>query len=1210
MSTPQLAYRFGLRKLRYFHNQEDALRYAATLGPQHVMLKWGAYIFGVLPSYDYIEALFDGGAHLAPPFFGVERPDVPMYQTLVDVDKPQVPYIDIEWYEDDGAGTLTSEEEARTRLKRIIDLYATFSEDRQDHECDIQPFNTSCHRHTGKPWDPVAETGGYKFSFHVTLRCSGNCHLRNFDALHSLMHQFLAYINRPEIKSMPRYAWMWYGPDQSTCVIDTGVYTRRRAMRMPRCAKTPGGTTLRYDPLPEGTCYHVPEALHNRTVYHMHGYIADGPPIDVIDNDDLVPTNNPRPIHRAPLPPGEVDPLERLLQHVTDQLKRADLRFRQPGMIYQTTDTTYEAVVTNIVHRPLSAPNAAVLANYSNWFRVCCIINRIISDRDRALETWNAFTAQVPKRRNMVAFFDGVRNHHALSTRRRDNDADMQFLADRWGITDDWRALMPPVVHDTRCIVTPSARHDHQQYHVDPRQYALNGGVMLVCNQCRSRRFFGYPHEVGSELVDIRYISEHPPLLASLNRVIRSCHMDNATKTDMLLISNMGTGKTHILKCLRALDPSVKLVVLCMRQIFSYNIHKRLEPDIQGLRHYIKNHGDLGNRVVIQIDSLPKLVESRDDGSTQARRYDIVILEEVESLLAYMSSSTLAPKRQLIWSFFYYIINHAKLVLCMDADIGPRTHDILSYLRPGVRKQYIRNLACPLKRHHDIYGDEILWHERLYQALIAGRKMYIVTNDKTRLLSIHRKITSLVAAGTLAADFMDRVLFYTSDTPQSEKRAAEDCNTLWTTKNVVGFTPVIGCGVDFNPPDYPGGYFDDCFTYANDQSSPGRDVHQQIGRCRVLRPGGQVHTCIHHETVRTNITAHTVEDCRDYVISVVDAAKQRSEPAFAMRRVDLETGAVDIDMKDPLVRTLLHNMLERYQGLRAWMAVYNAYAFMHGDTTAYIPRVQDRPESTLVPPGEINRMMAEASEEQDQRLATAVRPTDAAVAVVDNQTGDRSVSPHALRKDQICSLLRVRDITSPEIWRVLRHRDFTMQLMVFMLVLHSERASAVSAVTSLVFDDAAHTEFSREIRDVVDYARNLHQYTSHRATYTDIHGRCDTVRACIEHVFGDMTETAGNCEHTVQLVLQMNDGAVQRTLMTHHPARVNWTAVNNSKTAKSAITAMLSLAGLRTSPVPFTSRIRICPDRLNIMANLAALVSPDEFQRLVTRQLPEIVRDA
>lgn len=122
MATPQLAYRFGLRKLRYFHTQEEALRYAETLGPQHVMLKWGAYIFGVLPSYDYVDALFDGGAHLAPPFFGIERPDVPMYQTLVQTDKPQIPYMDVEWYEDDSNGVRTTEPEARARLKRIIDL--------------------------------------------------------------------------------------------------------------------------------------------------------------------------------------------------------------------------------------------------------------------------------------------------------------------------------------------------------------------------------------------------------------------------------------------------------------------------------------------------------------------------------------------------------------------------------------------------------------------------------------------------------------------------------------------------------------------------------------------------------------------------------------------------------------------------------------------------------------------------------------------------------------------------------------------------------------------------------------------------------------------------------------------------------------------------------------------------------------------------------
>jgi len=60
--------------------------------------------------------------------------------------------------------------------------------------------------------------------------------------------------------------------------------------------------------------------------------------------------------------------------------------------------------------------------------------------------------------------------------------------------------------------------------------------------------------------------------------------------------------------------------------------------------------------------------------------YDFIILDEIESLLAHLSSPTLSTKRNIVCLIIQQLLKNAKWVLSLDADFGQRSYEFLSLL--------------------------------------------------------------------------------------------------------------------------------------------------------------------------------------------------------------------------------------------------------------------------------------------------------------------------------------------------------------------------------------------------------------------------------------------------------------------------------------------------------------------------------------------------
>jgi hypothetical protein len=303
--------------------------------------------------------------------------------------------------------------------------------------------------------------------------------------------------------------------------------------------------------------------------------------------------------------------------------------------------------------------------------------------------------------------------------------------------------------------------------------------------------------------------------------------------------SGMGTGKTHMIgeyiKTLSASRPELTVVSIGFRQTLNTALAMRL-----GLQNYLTAetaslHGV--PRLSIQLDSLARLLQpgQGDDGLfVLPRPYDVVIIDEIESLLTHFTSTTMQDKALLCWRIFESVLsNCTKLIVC-DADLGDRAIAFLAGLdRDPKFTCVLRNTFSPHVTEHVVVHNVVTFTKKLHRhAVKQRRKVYLASNSKTYA---HHAQSLLVTAGL-------RVLLIEGASPPAVKAAAADCDRTWGDYDAVICTPAVAAGIDCSIH-----HFDDVFVYGTNGSNTGRELNQQRGRVRHVA-SRTVHVCI--DTVR------------------------------------------------------------------------------------------------------------------------------------------------------------------------------------------------------------------------------------------------------------------------------------------------------------------------------------------------------------------------
>lgn len=241
------------------------------------------------------------------------------------------------------------------------------------------------------------------------------------------------------------------------------------------------------------------------------------------------------------------------------------------------------------------------------------------------------------------------------------------------------------------------------------------------------------------------------------------------------------------------------------------------------------------NKVIIQLESLPRL--------SRETLPDLVILDEVESIIEQFSSSTMKSFHDCVTTFSD-LIKGAKNVLAMDANLGERTMKCINHMRPNA--YYIYN--CFANNTNDkIYLTErkISLLNKIEELAIAGKNLVIPTNCK--------KFADVVNVLLCEKLQNPRILLITADMTDEEKAIVfADVNTEWSKYQVIIFTPTCSAGVSFTRKhfDYVCGYFINSTNTVESQ-------RQSMYRARDIS-SGEYYICL--DTVKKYHHYNTVDE--------------------------------------------------------------------------------------------------------------------------------------------------------------------------------------------------------------------------------------------------------------------------------------------------------------------------------------------------------------
>jgi len=312
----------------------------------------------------------------------------------------------------------------------------------------------------------------------------------------------------------------------------------------------------------------------------------------------------------------------------------------------------------------------------------------------------------------------------------------------------------------------------------------------------------------------------------------------------MLLLSHLGTGKTHSITRLIAYGDYQRILIISPRKSYTTAQVGEFEAEsaLPHLQSYLDHSGPLYHidYLILQVESLHRIGE-------WFQPYDLVIMDESESILCQLHS-TITNGDNLInnHEVMELAVRTAKKVILADAFMTDRTFHFARAMRDPSKMVFIENKFQPYAREAiRLVGKEVNmegFYERIMTALRAGRRIVVVWTSKR-----------------IGEEFEERLkkeefkyLFYHSDSTKEEQLGLKNVEESWSNIQCLMMTTSITVGISYDP-RLEDAHFDEAFLYGTSTTALPRDIAQSLLRVRVLKAN--------RLTYVTNIPAYAVEEC-------------------------------------------------------------------------------------------------------------------------------------------------------------------------------------------------------------------------------------------------------------------------------------------------------------------------------------------------------------
>ena len=265
--------------------------------------------------------------------------------------------------------------------------------------------------------------------------------------------------------------------------------------------------------------------------------------------------------------------------------------------------------------------------------------------------------------------------------------------------------------------------------------------------------------------------------------------------------SPTGTGKTTYLKKLINKMNINNILSITSRVNLAGEHVKHLNLEFyQNLTNFEKS-----NKLVIQLESLIKC-------EYELYKNGIIILDEVNSLLSHLRSPTLNNRRKHVYKYLLELIQNAKYVICMDADLADWNIKFLNEIKEESYIVYYNTIKNKLNNKVIIYNNQQIMINKMIKQ-IQNNEYFISCFDSLKKMNIIIDYLSKFGNKKEWLIYSSEIHYGLIDT------------SLWKNKFVF-FTPTIIYGIDYNYEMV------DVFCFVHKTHLNPLQIYQMISRAR------------------------------------------------------------------------------------------------------------------------------------------------------------------------------------------------------------------------------------------------------------------------------------------------------------------------------------------------------------------------------------------
>jgi len=343
--------------------------------------------------------------------------------------------------------------------------------------------------------------------------------------------------------------------------------------------------------------------------------------------------------------------------------------------------------------------------------------------------------------------------------------------------------------------------------------------------------------------------------------------------------SPYGTGKTQLLIKLIREYGLKRVLYISYRKTLSNSIFGSFY-ELQFEKYTDKNYS--ADKFICQVDSLLKIVNNE---SLELPSYDLVIFDEVESILNHFNAKTLKEKED-IFDYMIGIANNSKKCIMLDGDISNRAFTLIKNIGSNI---FVENIYPKLPKHFIFTENKDKFDKEINDDLKNGKKIVIVGMSSELCLRYNEMYKEKY-----------KVCVYTSNSDDEQFKTLINVNNYWTQFDLVMYSPTIESGVDFNEK-----YFDKMYCMLSSESTSQRGFLQMCARIRYLK-NNNIMIYLNHIPYYESAHPYTYSEAKQFFLSIYNKYNKRKII------INPETKKSEIQYENSLFNEILiYNILEK-----------------------------------------------------------------------------------------------------------------------------------------------------------------------------------------------------------------------------------------------------------------------------------------------------------